>query len=406
MVDIKQMFFQHEKKDHIHLDMVYFINGIDKNDLEIRRMTEQVVIFAMKQSSWGQRRPMQWVPLEIQISNMRMKNINIITQDDLRKVNNLNNDLALEESQLNDFLLVQHSLGKLMYYNLSGLNNCIIIHPPALVNILRSFVTDEKFFPGEKNLKFILQQLNDTGKIYKTDLLQLWEQEHFHQLMANETIKDFVIQLLIHLDILIIPKAVTQISSLADVYLVPCMIKAIIPSDFSSLETQGDRTICLRYILSRHSIPSSLAFKLIGGALNSWPLKEEHNKPCLYHKAAVMNVNEDNELRIWLEDNRVMVYVTNNTSLLHIPQDVAASVQECLTNNVQTSLSFNYKSFGRNIEPTNLAEQYTMEVGIPCGSDVCFKSSKDAMQIDSWKCEKGETHQTKYLRYWTFNKVY
>lgn len=190
MVDIKQMFFQHEKKDHIHLDMVYFINGIDKNDLEIRRMTEQVVIFAMKQSSWGQRRPMQWVPLEIQISNMRMKNINIITQDDLRKVNNLNNDLALEESQLNDFLLVQHSLGKLMYYNLSGLNNCIIIHPPALVNILRSFVTDEKFFPGEKNLKFILQQLNDTGKIYKTDLLQLWEQEHFHQLMSNETIRD------------------------------------------------------------------------------------------------------------------------------------------------------------------------------------------------------------------------
>ncbi|CAG2249533.1 unnamed protein product [Mytilus edulis] len=66
--DLNLMFSKHEKKPHIYLDTVFFINGIDENDVEIQRMTDQVVIFAMKQSSWGQRRPMQWVPLELQIS--------------------------------------------------------------------------------------------------------------------------------------------------------------------------------------------------------------------------------------------------------------------------------------------------------------------------------------------------
>ncbi|XP_063427756.1 uncharacterized protein LOC134711219 [Mytilus trossulus] len=401
--DLKHMFSQHEKSIHIHLETVYFINGIDKNDAEIQRLTDQVVMFAMMQSSWGQRRPMQWVPLELQISNMRMKNINIITKEDLRNVNKMNDDLALNEHQMDDFLIIQHSLGKLMYYSLPGLNNFIIIHPPALVNILRSFVTDEKFFPADKSLRYILEILTETGKIFKTDLLKLWQQDNVHQYMPSDSIKEFVVQLLVHLDILIIPKAFKQTPSVADVYLVPCMIKTIRPSDFNLGQTE--RTICLRYSLERHSLPTALAYKLIGGSVNAWPLKYESNKPCLYHKAAVLNVNEDTELRIWLEDNRLMVYMTNQESLLHISPDVAASVQECLTKNLEVSLSFHYKSFGRKMALTKLSELYSIEVGIPCGRNVCFKTLQDVMKDDQWTCEKGEEHKTKYLRYWIFNKA-
>ncbi|XP_076095731.1 uncharacterized protein LOC143066806 [Mytilus galloprovincialis] len=399
--DLTQMFSKHEKKTHIYLDTVYFINGIDKNDNEIQRMTDQVVIFAMKQSSWGQRRPMQWVPLELQISKMRMKNINIITKEDLRHINKMNDDLALNEPQMEDFLVVQHSLGKLMYYSHPGLNNFIIIHPPALVNILRSIVTDEKFFPEEENLRSILKILTETGKIYKTDLLKLWQQEHFLQYMPDDNTQEFVVQLLVHLDILIIPKDSEQTHPEADVYLVPCMIKSIRPSDFN-FGLEG-RTICLRYSLERHSIPTALAYKLIGGSVNAWPLKYESNRPCLYHKAAVMHLNEDNELRIWVEDNQLMVNMTNKKSLLHISPDVSASVQECLTKNLDVSLSFHYKSFGRKMKLTKVSELYTIEVGIPCCSNVCFKSLQDVTNDDKWTCVNGKEHTTKYLCYWNFN---
>ncbi|VDI17402.1 Hypothetical predicted protein, partial [Mytilus galloprovincialis] len=403
--DIIDMFSKHENSNHIFLDTVYFITGIDENDSEIQRMTDQVVTFAMKQSSWGQRRPMQWVPLELQLSNMRTKNISIVTREDLRSVNMLNDDLALNESQLEQFLLVQHSLGKLMYYNLPGLDKHIIVHPPALVNILRSFVTDEMFFPADQCLKSILQTMTMTGKIYKKDLFKLWQQDPVHRYMPDNTIKEFVIQLLTHLDILIIPKGAEQSSSFSDVYIVPCTIKATRPSDFYLVDSMDERIICLRYTLARHSIPTALAYKIIGTAINSWPLKYELQKPCLYHKASVLNVSEDNELRIWIEDNRVIVCMVNQNSLLSISPDIAASVQECLTRNIESSLLFHCKSFGRKITPTKVADLYTIEVGIPCGSEFCFILSEDALKIDNWKCGKGRQHDTRYLRYWVFDKT-
>ncbi|CAG2245970.1 unnamed protein product [Mytilus edulis] len=36
LAEIKEMFSSHEKKNHIHLDTLYFINGVDKNDDEIK----------------------------------------------------------------------------------------------------------------------------------------------------------------------------------------------------------------------------------------------------------------------------------------------------------------------------------------------------------------------------------
>lgn len=404
--DLTAMFPDHAKNDHLHLDTVYFINGVDKNDPEIKRLTKQVVIFAMKQSSWGQRRPMQWVPLELQLSNMRMQNINIITKEVLQNVNKLNIDLDLNERQLNDFLLVQHSLGKLMYYSFTGLDNFIIIHPPALVNILRSFVTDKKFFPNDKKLKSILQQLSKTGKISKKDLLQIWQQDKLRPYMANDAIKEFVVQLLIHLDILVIPKMVQTDSFLTDVYLVPCMIKNIRPSNFLSLKNQQERTISLRYSLTGKSIPIALAYKVIGATINAWPIKyDDQKKMCLYHKAVIVNVSEQNELRVFIENNLVNVYLTNKESLLSMSPDIAASVQECLTKNLEASILFHYSSCGRKIDPNEISNKYTIEVGFPCGSDSCYISSKKTENTHSLACPKGIEHQTKYLLHWTFNKV-
>lgn len=367
-------------------------------------MTDQIVLFAMKQSTWGQRRPMQWVPLEQQLSSMRKGNINIVTKEELQIVNMQNEELALNERQLKDFLLFQHSIGKLMYYNLPLLDNFVIIHPPALVNILRSFVTDEMFFPEEKDLKSILQTMNETGQIYKADLLKLWQQNQFRYYLPDENTKEFVVQLLIHLDILVIPKTLKQ-DSATDVFLVPCAIKSNMPLNFNSHDSKRGSSMCLRYSLTRHSIPTALAYKIIGATVSSWPLKYENKKPCLFHKAVVLNVNEENELRVWLEDNQVMLYMVNHESLLLTPPDVAASVQECLTRNLESSLFFHYNSFGRKIDSSIVSKLYSIEVGFPCGSDVCYMSAQEVKKIDNWTCGKGKQHETRYLQHWFFDRV-
>ncbi|CAG2211657.1 unnamed protein product [Mytilus edulis] len=118
----------------------------------------------------------------------------------------------------------------------------------------------------------------------------------------------------------------------------------------------------------------------------------------------LLNVSEDEELRIWVDDNRVNVYLTNQKSLLSISPDVAASIQECLTKNIESSLLFYHRSSGNKIKLTNVFELYTLAVGVPCGNDVCLIPVQEVNDNDFWKCDKGMIHDTRYLRYWIFNK--
>lgn len=407
---VQQMFSTYEKKSHMVLETVYFINARDPKDPEINEMTDRVVCFAMQQSSWGARRPMQWVPLEIQISNMRLKSIHLIYKEQLEHVNKLNGDLALNQDQLEYFLSVHHSLGKLIYYDLPGLNKFIIIHPPALVNILTAFITDDIFWSKETNLQKILQTLRKSGKISKKDLLLLWEQHECQRYIKDNETKDYLICLFAHLDILVVPKGVNRSPSAADFYLVPCMVRADCPDDFIDFPELSDKTICLIYSLSMQAIPTSLAYKIIGGAAGIWTFKEEKDgQPCLYQKAAILHAGDDNELRVHLEDKRIMVYLSNKESKDYISPDIAASIQECLTQTLESSLLFYYKSFGKKKSQTDVKKLYEISGGFLCNNNVCsipLSCLSQAKHMDDyWVCSNGQKHEKKYLIDWYFDKV-
>jgi hypothetical protein len=66
----------------------------------------------------------------------------------------------------------------------------------------------------------------NTGEIAKKDLLKLWSQEEFHQHMPNNEFKEFIIQVLVHLDIPVEPNRYSQEQkSIVQSYLVPCIVK-------------------------------------------------------------------------------------------------------------------------------------------------------------------------------------
>lgn len=388
------------------LNTVYFINGTDIHDPEIKALTQQLVKFAVQQSTWGQRRPMAWVPLEMQIDHMRSENISIITSHQLKCINRQNEDLALSEMQVEDFLVNQHTLGKVMYYKQPGLDGFVIIYTPALVNILRSFIADEMFWPDNPELKKILQNMVLTGNIYKSDLWKLWRQDIFNQYMPTEELKSFVTKLLIHLDILIQPRG-TSSASEDEMYLVPCIVKTNPPHDLFLHGTTGLNTIVLAYSLAVPCIPSALAFKLIGSASNNFVLKEKNGKKCLFHKAAIFLVDDDNEIRMWIEDNRVMVNLINKRSLQFLSPDIARSIQECLTKALESSLIFYYNSYGKMADQIEISKKISIEVGVICKSSVCLLNLKDASQGTEWTCAVGKTsHKKKYAMYWFCNQVY
>jgi H2-forming N5,N10-methylenetetrahydromethanopterin dehydrogenase-like enzyme len=103
---------------------------------------------------------------------MRSDNTTLISKENITALNRSNDDLALTDTQIEYFLKVQHSLGKILYFDQHGLEKFIIVQPQSLVNILRSFITDEHFWPNDKSLRDILHTMINTGEIAKKDLLK------------------------------------------------------------------------------------------------------------------------------------------------------------------------------------------------------------------------------------------
>jgi hypothetical protein len=401
------MFQNHKQHQRIIFNDIFFINGKDENDPEIDRLKTKLVEVAFRQKSWGKSMPMAWVPLDLQLSEMRSQNKTLISKEDLTALNRSNEDLALTDTQIEHFLKSQHSLGKILYFDQHGLEKFIIVQPQSLVNILRSFITDEHFWPDDESLRDILRAMINTGKIAKKDLLKLWSQKEVDQHMPNNDLKEFIIQVLVHLDILVEPKRYSQEQkSIVQSYLVPCIVKRKLPVTDVYYKSVEDKMICLSYKLLKSSIPAALSFKLIGAAINIWPLKETQEDVCLYHQAAILCIDGSIELHLLVEDDKVFVYLINKVAKHFIPPNIASAVQECLTLTMTKVLEFYHKSFGNSLSTSEVSKAFAIEVGEWCTSGGgCYISVPEVKGKTEWLCKNNRTHQAKYPLYWIFDKV-
>lgn len=401
--ELTKTFSSNDLHEHIIYQTVFFFDARNQHDSELQKLTKHLVDIAFAQPSWGQQMPVAWVPLELQISKMKTTRRNFVRKSELQNINIQNGDLALSNSQFDHFLKVQHSLGKLMYFGDHGIDNFIVIQPSALVNVLRSFVTDEMFWPKDKEVINILPILSKTGVLQRNDLYKLWEQKHFEQLVPTDDLKKYIIDVLIHLDILVEPKRYRGADKSAEFFLVPSMIKEKAPISFLNLEEMADKMICMSYRLKRSSVPAALIFKLIGSALNVLPIKETNGRPCLYYQAAIFSIDDDNECRIHMKGCRIVVNLMNKVSRLEISPDIAASIQECLTLTLTNVLHFYYACMGNDIKKVDILKLFESEVGVLCGKEICFIPVDEAMKRKTWTCEKGKIHETQL--HWILDEV-
>ncbi|VDI49473.1 Hypothetical predicted protein [Mytilus galloprovincialis] len=400
--ELREMFSSHKLHEHIMYDNVFFMNATDAADQDIERMKDTLVDIAFQQSTWGQQMPIVWVPLDLQISDMRADGVKLITKERLLEINKSNNEFALNERRVDDFLLVQHSIGKLLYFDEPALRDFIVIQPTAMVNILRAFITDIMFWPEKGPVRNILEHLSSTGVLKKTDLFTLWSQPAFKEILTDVKTKEYVVQVLLHLDILIEPKRYTEKDTAADLFLVPCIVKEKIPQKMHRNVTD-DRTICIAYHLKETVVPSALSFKLIGAAISIWPLKVEDSRFCLFFQAAIMDADKRNELQIHVEGQRIIAYLNNDVSKQLISPDLATTTQECLTLALGRILQFYRRCFGKQSHHL-MSDLFDIEVGEICNGKTCLIPLSEAKKKAQWRCENGKIHETKCPLNWVFEK--
>lgn len=401
--ELTKTFSSHKLHEHIFYEKVFFINATDASDPNIDKLKDALVDIAFGQSTWGRRMPIVWVPLDLQIADMRVTGVQMITKKRILEVNKSNKEFTLSERRVEDFLLVQHSIGKLLYFDEPLLRDFIVIQPTAMVNILRSFITDRMFWPKEESLSRILESLSSTGVLKKVDLFTLWSQPAFSEIMTDDKTKQYILQVLIHLDILVEPKRYTEKDTAAELFLVPCMAKETIPAYIRKNATD-DKTICIAYHLRETVIPSALAFKLIGASISIWPLKVVDTRFCLYFQAAILDADGQNELQIHVEGQRIVAYLINAVSKDFISPDLATTTQECLTLALRRILQFYCQCFGKQ-EYKLTTDLFGIEVGEVCKGEICVLSLSEANTQTHWRCKNGKTHLTKCSLNWVYDKV-
>ena len=319
--------------------------------------------------------------------------MNIISKEELITLNQRNGDLALNDEQINKFLNVQHSLGKILYFDQQGLDHFIIVQPQSLVNIVRSFITAEHTWPDDTELKCIICALTNTGQITQQDLFTLWSQKKFHQYMPNDDFKEFIIQVLVHLNILVEPKYNKVQESMVQSYLVPSIVT-------ETYVKSAHKMICLSYTFLKSSIPAALFSKLIDVAINVWPLREktECTSICLHYQAAILCIDESNELHILVEDDKVLVYLINKAAKLLISPNIASMIQEWVTSTMKTELE--------SLSTSEVSKAFEIKVGEWCTSGgCCYISVPKVKEAGTWICKNNKKHHPKFPLYWLFDKV-
>ncbi|CAG2252290.1 unnamed protein product [Mytilus edulis] len=253
---IEAIFESHAGLKHLEFKPLIFVNAMNETDPEIQALRQRLMDRAKEHPRWGEYMPTAWVPLELHLAQQTEKGVNILTKEQIQMFNSQNESMVLTNKQLETFLKVQHSLGKLLYFDIANLRDFVIITPAYLVEVLRSIVTEKQFWPKGKQFQSIFQTMQKTGGLSRDDIEILWNQDIFRHILSY---KEFIIEVLVHLDILVAERRVTDDLSTAlpevSKFIVPSMITKPNNTKYLNKFCKSGTSILLSYKFTEKVIP-------------------------------------------------------------------------------------------------------------------------------------------------------
>jgi hypothetical protein len=139
--EIDQLFKDHEGRDHLVLKHRVFVDARDENDPEIEILKKIITELTFNHPCWGERMPNAWVPLELEIAELTAEGKQIMSLKEIEELNNASEVRTLSSKDLKTFLQIQHSLGKIVYFDTPQLKDYVVISPLYMVDVMKSFVT-------------------------------------------------------------------------------------------------------------------------------------------------------------------------------------------------------------------------------------------------------------------------
>ncbi|XP_063413910.1 uncharacterized protein LOC134696182 [Mytilus trossulus] len=410
--EIQTLFKSHAGWMHLEFKPLLFINSLNPEDPEIIELQHRILEKATQHPLWGDEMPTKWIPLDLQLTRKAEEGINVITRKQLMSLNSKNESMELSEKQIETFLEVQHSIGKLLYFNVENLRDHIIISPVYLVEVLTSLVTAKQFWPKREDFPRILKNLQTTGYIDKKDIYYLWTQEEFIHILKY---KEYMIDLLVHLDVIIAPRTSFELSSspLRDVsrFLVPCMITKTNDTKYLEKFRNYNNSIVMAYKFIEEIIPPALLYRFLGSIVTMWHVKKyactESNseKPMLFRDLYVVETGNSHEIAVQVKGNRVVVSLVHTVNKENIIPTLASSIQECLTTSMHGVCEFYSTLSDSQTSSEHQPMPFKIEFGVFCKSDICFFHHNEIRLNSPWFCSQhSKNNEVGFLQAWFSEK--
>ena len=403
------MFERHAGRTHLDIDQLFFINATDKFDKDIVELRQRLLDAAFEHPNWGQHMPTKFVPLELQLAKQSSEGKKVLSMTELEIINRKNDNMSLTTAQLDTFLKIAHSLGKLIHFDDEDLREYVIVDPAYLIEVLRSIVTQKLFWPKREALRKIFEHLSTTGIINRSDLLRVWEQTDFMHICPY---KEYMINILVRLDIMIQPKSNLfdnegnpPPSTDDEYFLVPCMI-----TERPLTETFGnDKCIYMTYMFREQIIPPALLYRFLASfvAMRNVNVNKDPRELLLFTDSAVVSIDRDHKVKAHVQGNRLVVTLMHEEDKTRIAPSIAATIQESLTRNIERTSDF-YCAITNTSDYQKRQYPFIVEFGVYCKSQLCFFKHhlQSVERRRRWRCPEHDIDHDTTLQYlWFAEKV-
>ncbi|XP_052072652.1 uncharacterized protein LOC127710739 [Mytilus californianus] len=394
--DVKSMFHGSPLMSHLVIGDKIFVNARNKKDPEMVKIKTSIIRESTLQQTWGQNLPKCFIPLELEFENLIRKDINVITFDDLRKINTHHPIRPLTDAELKVFLKFQHAIGKILYFDEPGLNQHVTLLPTYLIDAFKSIITDKSFCKGEKLREDLWNCMSQKGVVSKYAIAELWKNRKYRRFKQHN---DYLITVMTHLDILVEPKRYDLKHNRipTDFYFVASMVQAKDDTGYLQSPFFIDRNIAISFNSNSAIIPPALSFRFITYCLSIFDVKKYDNRnDMLFHRSAVFAIDPSLDMHILCEDERIVVRLVHDRKKVLILKDLASSICDCLKSALQNISQLYIKTSSDNSEVS--IETFEMNLCCSVAEDPCLLSIEEFNKIEStWICPGHQLDHEKFV---------
>ncbi|XP_076116511.1 uncharacterized protein LOC143083986 isoform X1 [Mytilus galloprovincialis] len=403
---IEKMFSGSPLLSHLVIKDQFFVNARDKSDPEMAKIKKNIIEQAIEQPTWGQELPKCFIPLELEFDSLLNRNIPLITMDHMMKINSAQPVRPLTDEELKVFLKFQHSVGRILYFDESSLDQHIILSPTHLIDAFKSIVTDRRFCEGDTLRQVSWELMSQKGVIAKKSVADIWQKKKYKSFQKH---KDYLLGVMTHLDILVEPRRYDKTHKRipAEFYYVASMVRTNDTTGYLKSTNFVQRNIAIAFSSSSSMIPPALSFRFISYCLSIFAVKTngQQNDEMLFHRSAVFNIDPSLDMCVNCDDEMIVVRLVHLTNRKLIMRDLASCIRECLA----IALEKISQLYVKTSSTGSVINEGSFNLSLCCSSpeNPCLLlMSEHQKQDGSWICpEHRIEHTNEILSSWALQKA-